>query len=220
MRRLQLFFYGNGNLAGLALALLGPVLLFAGVIGGGWGWITLGLYVAGLLLGWALQPAGASFERALQQHWSAEDIRERIDELVQKARPMLTPEMQKHLDSVRGSVHEVLPSLAEAGPVFNDGLFTVRETVLQYLPATLSHYAALPPLFRVTQPVQDGKTARQLLTEQLALLAGQMQQVVAHVAASDAQALLAAGGAGGRGSASSLPGSEAAAVAAPSPTTN
>ena len=93
MRRLQLFFYGNGNLAGLALALLGPVLLFAGVIGAGWGWITLGLYVAGLLLGWALQPAGASFERALQQHWSAEDIRERIDELVQKARPMLTPEM-------------------------------------------------------------------------------------------------------------------------------
>jgi hypothetical protein len=193
MRRLQLFFYGNGNLAGLALALLGPVLLFAGVIGAGWGWITLGLYVAGLLLGWALQPAGASFERALQQHWSAEDIRERIDELVQKARPMLTPEMQKHLDSVRGSVHEVLPSLAEAGPVFNDGLFTVRETVLEYLPATLSHYAALPPLFRVTQPVQDGKTARQLLTEQLALLAGQMQQVVAHVAASDAQALLANG---------------------------
>src|SRR2546427_7562813 len=52
MRRLQLFFYGNGNLAGLALALLGPVLLFAGVIGAGWGWITLGLYVAGLLLGW------------------------------------------------------------------------------------------------------------------------------------------------------------------------
>src|SRR5258708_15010455 len=42
MRRLQLFFYGNGNLAGLALALLGPVLLFAGVIGAGWGWITLG----------------------------------------------------------------------------------------------------------------------------------------------------------------------------------
>src|SRR5256885_17108874 len=71
------------------------------------------------------------------QHWSAEDIRERIDELVQKARPMLTPEMQKHLDSVRGSVHEVLPSLADAGPVFNDGLFTVRETVLQYLPAKI-----------------------------------------------------------------------------------
>ena len=41
--------------------------------------------------------------------------------------------------------------------------------------------------------MQDGKTPRQLLTEQLALLAGQMQQVVAHVAASDAQALLANG---------------------------
>jgi hypothetical protein len=94
---------------------------------------------------------------------------------------------------VRGSVHEVLPSLAEAGPVFNDGLFTVRETVLQYLPATLSHYAALPPLFRVTQPVQDGKTPRRLLTEQLALLAGDAAGGGPSVAASDAQALLANG---------------------------
>ncbi|CAB5699945.1 Uncharacterised protein [Delftia tsuruhatensis] len=193
MRRLLLFFYGNGNLAGLALALLGPVLLFTGVIGAGWGWITLGLYGAGLLLGWALRPADAGFERALRQHWSAEDIRERIDELAHQAAPLLTAEMQRHLDSVRGSVHEVLPALADAGPVFNDGLFTVRETVLEYLPATLSHYAALPPLFRVTQPVHEGKTPRQLLTEQLALLAAQMQQVVAHVAASDAQALLANG---------------------------
>src|SRR2546427_11007879 len=103
MRRLQLFFYGNGNLAGLALALLGPVLLFAGVIGAGWGWITLGLYVAGLLLGWALQPAGASFERALRQHWGAADFPARIDALVPKARPMLTPVIQKYLASVHGS---------------------------------------------------------------------------------------------------------------------
>ena len=41
LRRLQLFFYGNGNLIGLALALLGPVLLFAGVIGVGWGWYLI-----------------------------------------------------------------------------------------------------------------------------------------------------------------------------------
>lgn len=193
LRRLQLFFYGNANLAGLALALAGPALLFAGAIGAGWGWITAGLYGAGLLLGWAFTPAGATFERALQQHWSAEDIRERIDELTEKARPLLSADMQRHLDSVRSAVHEVLPALANPGPAFDEGLFTVRETVLNYLPATLSHYAALPPVFRATQAVQDGKTPKQLLTEQLALLDAQMQQVVANVAASDAQALLANG---------------------------
>lgn len=193
LRRAQLFFYGNGNLAGLALALAGPALLFAGAIGAGWGWITAGLYGAGLLLGWALRPAQADFEHVLQKHWSAEDIRDRMDGLVEKARPLLSAEMQRHLDGVRSAVHEVLPALAHPGPGFDEGLFTVRETVLNYLPATLQHYAALPPVFRITQAVQDGRTPRQLLTEQLALLERQMQQVVAQVAASDAQALLANG---------------------------
>ena len=193
LRRLQLFFYGNGNLIGVALALLGPVLLFAGVIGVGWGWITAGLYCAGLLLGWALTSTRPPFESAMQQHWSAEDIGERIDALVQQARPLLSPDMQQHLDGVRNAVHEVLPALANPGPGFNESLYTVRETVLNYLPTTLSHYAALPPLFRVSQPVQDGKTPKQLLTEQLALLDSEMQQVVRNIAASDAQALLANG---------------------------
>ncbi len=193
LRRAQLFFYGNANLAGLALALAGPALLFAGVIGAGWGWITAGLYAAGLLLGRAFTGSSPHFEQDLRQQWSAEDIRERIDALVVQARPLLTDEMQQHLENVRTAVHEVLPALANAGGYFDEGLFTVRETVTHYLPATLSHYAALPPMFRGTQAVQDGKTAKQLLAEQLALLDAQMQQVVANVAASDAQALLANG---------------------------
>lgn len=193
LRRLQLFFYGNGNLIGLALALGGPALLFAGVIGAGWGWITAGLYAAGLLAGWALTPSGAPFERALQKHWSASDIGERIDALVAQAKPMLSADMLRHLEGVRSAVHEVLPALANAETAFDEGLFTVRETVLNYLPATLSHYAALPPVFRVTQAVHDGKTPKQLLTAQLALLETQMQQVVVNVAKSDAQALLANG---------------------------
>lgn len=193
LRRLQLFFYSNGNLAGLALALCGPALLFAGAIGTGWGWITAGFYLVGLLAGWALKPSGASFERALQQHWSAAEIEQRIDTLVEQARPLLSAEMQRHLENVRGAVHELMPTLANVDTAFDEGLFTVRETVLNYLPATLSHYAALPPVFRVTQAVHEGKTPKQLLTEQLALLDAQMQQVVINVATSDAQALLANG---------------------------
>ncbi|MDO5623475.1 MAG: hypothetical protein Q4G71_02165 [Pseudomonadota bacterium] len=193
MRRLQLFFYGNPNLAGLALALLGPALLFAGVIGAGWLWITAGLYAAGHLLGWALTPAHTTFTRVMTQRIGADEIKARMDALLAQARPLLPADMLRHLENVRTAVAEVLPALAAAGPGFDEGLFTVRETVLGYLPETLSRYAALPPVFRTTQAVHEGKTPKQLLAEQLALLDAQMQQVVANVAAADTQALLANG---------------------------
>ena len=48
--RLLLFVYSNGNIAGSVLALLGPALLFGGVVREGWLLITAGLYAAGFLL--------------------------------------------------------------------------------------------------------------------------------------------------------------------------
>jgi hypothetical protein len=74
-----------------------------------------------------------------------------------------------------------------------ENLFTVRETVLRYLPETLANYVALPPAFRITHAVKDGKTARQLLGEQLGLLDGKLREIVANVASSDVAALVANG---------------------------
>ncbi|MDO5691767.1 MAG: hypothetical protein Q4G70_04700 [Pseudomonadota bacterium] len=193
MQVLQLFFYGNPNLAGMALALLGPLLLVLGVIGPGWGWITGGLYAVGYLLGWALTPRATQFELALQNRYTAEEIRDRLAELVEKAKPLLAAEMMQTLQRVQTSVHEVLPALANAGPSFDEGLFTVRETVLRYLPETLSAYAALPPVYRATHVVQNGQTPKQILADQLTLLEQQIRQVVTNVAAADTQALLANG---------------------------
>ena len=58
--RLLLFLYSTANIAGCALALLGPALLFAGVIGPGWGFITAGLYGAGWAVGWAARSASGA----------------------------------------------------------------------------------------------------------------------------------------------------------------
>jgi hypothetical protein len=58
---------------------------------------------------------------------------------------------------------------------------------------SLASYIALPPAFRTTHVLKDGKTARQLLDEQLALLDDKLREVVANVAASDANALIANG---------------------------
>jgi hypothetical protein len=186
--KLLLWLYSSANIAGCALALLGPALLFAGVIDRGWLAITAGLYVAGWLLG-RRPPA---LERHIEQTLSVEQTLDRLDALIHRANPHLVDDMRRSLTSIRTSIAEVLPRLLSAGSGSQD-LFTVRETVLSYLPETLANYVALPPAFRASHVLADGKTARQLLAEQLALLDGQLKDVVANVAASDAQALVANG---------------------------
>ncbi|HJU40346.1 MAG TPA: hypothetical protein VJ724_12285 [Tahibacter sp.] len=185
--RFTLWLYGNANIAGCLLALAGPALLFAGVIDRGWLLITAGLYVVGYLVA----PRAPELERRIEESLSAREMIERLDEIIRRAKPHLTPDMVTHLSSVRESVVEVLPRLAGL-PHDADG-YTVRETVLRYLPETLANYVALPPAFRVTQPLQGGRTARQHLGDQLAILDTKLREVVANVAASDAQALLANG---------------------------
>jgi hypothetical protein len=186
--RALLFLYSNANIAGCALALLGPALLFAGVIGRGWLLITLGLYAAGWLLG--RRPP--QLERHIEHSLTLEQTLERLDHLIGQALPHLSDDMRPRLASIRTSVAEVLPRLL-AQSAHSHELFTVRETVLSYLPETLANYVALPPAFRAGHVLKDGKTARQLLGDQLGLLDDKLREVVASVAASDAQALLANG---------------------------
>ena len=118
-----------------------------------------------------------------------------LDDVLAHARGIVDAQAQGHLQSIRASVHDVLPRLLEDGaaPAGSNELHTVRETVLRYLPETLANYAALPPAFRSSHALQDGRTARQMLDEQLGLLATELQRVVANVARGDAQALLANG---------------------------
>jgi hypothetical protein len=189
--RALLFLYSDANIAGSALALLGPALLFAGVIGPGWLLITAGLYAAGWAVGWAGRNAPA-VERQIEDSLTMEETLDRLDRLVRQVQPQLSPDMNAHLASVRTSVAEVLPRLVGARSHDAD-LYTVRETVLRYLPETLANYVALPPVFRTTHSLQDGQTARQLLASQLALLDGKMREIVANVAGADAQALVANG---------------------------
>lgn len=190
--RLLLTLYGNGNIAGCALALLGPVLLFAGIIGPGWLPITAALYAAGWLLGWASRQA-PDIERRIEDTLTLEETLDRLDTLAARAAPHLTAEMNEHLRSLRTSVAEVLPRLLGERRNHDANLFTVRETVLRYLPETLANYVALPAAFRSTHALKDGKTARQMLADQLALLDEKMREIVANVAGADAQALLANG---------------------------
>jgi hypothetical protein len=128
----------------------------------------------------------------LAQSLSFDALLERFDRVVKAVASQLQPAMLARLESIRRSVQEVLPRLADTH-TFDDNLYTVRETIARYLPETLANYVALPPMFRVTRVLKDGKTARDLLLEQLAVLDDQMKEVVGNVARGDANALLANG---------------------------
>jgi hypothetical protein len=186
--RLQLYLYSTRNIVACAVALVGPALLFMGVIREGWLLITVALYVAGYFA----TPAPKVLDVQLAQSLSFDALVDRLDRLVKEAGPQLQPAMIARLQNIRRSIQEVLPRLAESRG-FDDNLYTVRETISRYLPETLANYMALPPMFRVTRVLKDGKTARDLLMEQLAVLDDQMKEVVGNVARGDADALLANG---------------------------
>jgi len=183
-----LYLYSTRNIAATSLALAGPLLLFTGVIRDYWLPITAGLYA----LGWLLTPAPQVVDVDLTQALSIDALMIRLDALIDRVRPALPAELGTRLDAIRASIGEVLPKLAgEIGA--SDDLYLVRETVLRYLPETLSNYLALPPLFRTTHPLREGKTARELLADQLAVLDTQMREVVGNVARGNAEALLTNG---------------------------
>src|SRR5215510_8077877 len=105
--RALLFLYSNANIAGCALALLGPLLLFAGVIKTGWLFITAGLYGAGYFF--AGKPAAT--QRRIEETLTLDEMRRRLDEVIDTALPHLTEEMKQRLESLRASIAEVLPRL-------------------------------------------------------------------------------------------------------------
>jgi hypothetical protein len=186
--RALLYLYSTRNIVACCAALVGPALLFLGLISQGWLLITGALYAAGYFA----TPAPHVLNASLAQSLSFEDLVERLDRIVRDTKSQLQPAMIAHLDSIRRSITEVLPKLADARG-FDDNLYTVRETVLRYLPETLANYVALPPAFRATRALKAGKTARDLLTEQLTILDDQLKEVVDNVARGDAEALLANG---------------------------
>jgi hypothetical protein len=186
--RALLFLYSTRNIVACATALVGPALLFLDVIQEGWLFITAALYG----VGYFFTPSPQVVDTQLTQTLSFDALIEQLDRVVEAARPHLYPTMIGRLTSIRRSIQEVLPRL-EAGGAFDDNLFIVRETILRYLPETLANYVALPPAFRATHVLKDGKTARDLLRDQLAVLDEQMRDVVTNVARGDADALLANG---------------------------
>lgn len=187
------FFYGWPNIVGMALMLLGlavHIALMALSPKGGllyWWVMVLGLYVLGWLVGWFFQNNDADLH--FRQALTAEQIKAELDSLVRKIAKRVPEEALSHVKSIRESVAAVLPQIV-AGSFGSHDLFTIKKTVFNYLPETLENYLRLPTVYANVHPIQNGKTAKTLLVEQLTIIDTTMSEVVQNIYNQDAQALL------------------------------
>jgi hypothetical protein len=172
-----------------AAALGSLALYFLGVIHDYWIGIVAGSYAVGFLA----TPESRNFESSLNAEMGSDEIAAALGKLVSDIKPLVPQTILGLVESIRQSIVSILPTMGKGNAAVDQNTYTIRQTALEYLPQTLQRYLSLPPAYRNTFPVQDGKTATQLLVEQLTLLDGTMKKIVANFLADDTQALLANG---------------------------
>ncbi len=184
MDRLLMLVGDRRNVAGLIGAVAGLGLTFGGVIDAGWWAITAGLYAAGFLGTQLIAPPPPPALSVAPVAELPADLRQ----LARRIGPQLPPTARAHLANILDAAAAIEPKLRSIDPA-NISVITVRQIMADYIPTTLSAYAALPPSVRSSSLLSDGRTADAQLTDQLALLEKQMDQVVDSLSRGDLLAL-------------------------------
>jgi hypothetical protein len=184
MREFWLYVYSQRNLNATILALIGLGLYFARVIQDFWYLIVPGLY----LIGFFVTP-NDSGDLHLKNSMADQDVKAELERVINGAKRRLPKEAVESCNRIKDLVVEMLPRL-RALPGSRDA-FSIRQAALDYLPHTLENYLKLPSAFANIHVIQDGKTAKQILLEQLTLLEKSVQEASANVLQGDAQKILA-----------------------------
>jgi hypothetical protein len=174
------------NLVGLGLAIVGLLLVFAHVIGPFWPLIVVGLYLVGAVL----TPRKAAAD--LPPAFNPNDVRQVLDRQISSMAGRLPPEVMAKVLSIRQIILGILPQSGNLPPGSPE-LYILERTATDYLPTTLHLYLSLPGTYAAQHQVQDGKTPKQLLLDQLGLLEGKMNEVAEDVHRNDADRLLTNG---------------------------
>jgi hypothetical protein len=185
-RRTTVYLYSTKNLVGSALALVGLVLFFTGVVAALWPVVVVGLYIVGVLLA----PGNKTYD--LHSGWDPGDVRKALGEQMKTIGGRVPDEVVAKVSSIQDTILTLLPRV-ERLPAGSEDLFIVQRTALEYLPTALEAYLNLPKAYATLKPVENGKTASQVLLDQLTLLEGKMSEISDDIARNDSDRLLANG---------------------------
>jgi len=102
------------------------------------------------------------------------------------------PDVMAKVQSIRQIINGILPRSGNLPPGSPE-LYIIERTATDYLPTTLQLYLNLPRAYATLHPVQNGKTPKQVVLDQLTLLEGKMNEVAEDVQRNDADRLLTNG---------------------------
>lgn len=186
--RALLFLYSTKNLVGSTLALLGLGLFFAGLIDDWWFPIVAGLYA----VGWLGVPADQDLEIQVRNETTQANLTQSVDALLGETKGKLPREAIERLQKIRETVLALAPKLFDGGMAMSYAISLVN-AVTRDLPETVRNYLHLPTAFATLHVVENGKTCKQLLIEQLDFLNTQLSKIAENVYKDDADALIVNG---------------------------
>ncbi|PYE53406.1 hypothetical protein [Deinococcus yavapaiensis] len=106
---------------------------------------------------------------------------------------LLPPEAAAKIRTLGARVDETNAYLKARGRTEGEHAFLLRQTIDDYLPGVVAAYARLPRSLADTTPLDEGKTGKDLLLEQLDLLERGVTDILAAAAKAEGQDLLANG---------------------------
>jgi hypothetical protein len=185
-QRLLIYLYSTKNIVGSALALVGLALFFTGIVGALWPVVVIGLYGVGALVA----PGTPSVD--LKEGFDPNDVRKALDQEVRMINGRVPADVLAEVQQIQQIILGILPRTGSLPPGSPE-LFVVQRTASEYLPTALESYLNLPRAYATLHPVQDGKTPKQVLMDQLTLLESKMSEVADDVHQNDTDRLLANG---------------------------
>jgi hypothetical protein len=190
LRRVEPFLYSRRNIVGTVLALGGLALYFTGLIGGlAWLPIVGGLYLIGVLL----VPGEPGLDLRLDAAGDLGAVQSGLDRLLGNVRGKIADDLYARISSIRDAIVQILKAEDSAVGAGDPNVYLIKQTALDYLPAALQAYLAVPRLYAERRPVADGRTPHDVLLDQLTLMDSRMQDVLEDVLRHDSDKLLAQG---------------------------
>ena len=186
---LERYLYSRRNVAGMTLGLGGLALFFAGITTWPlWLPVVAGLYAIGVLV----VPPQRGVDISLGPGEDASAIRRGLDALLRQVRGRVADDIYTKIVSIREGILATVSTDAAASGAERD-LYLIRQTALDYLPGALNVYLALPRRYAERRPIVGGRTAHDVLLEQLQLMDEKMTEVADDIARHDTDRLLSHG---------------------------
>jgi hypothetical protein len=150
--------------------------------------------IAGRLLLWPVAAATAldADGRESIDTFDPHEIRRGLDHALKMSQGRLPQDVQAKIAKIRMEILELLPHTADF-PMGSRDLFVVQRTATDYLPTSIEAFLSLPQDYATTAVLEGGKTALQVLEDQLGLLDWKMDEIDDAVRQRDSERLLVHG---------------------------